>query len=238
MSVAGTVMHRPAREALHVLAEPELAERAGGVEQHVAVVPEAAEQVDLVQERRVLDDHRVGLADRLADADDRVVDAAERDDRRAGPLGAEGRECLRLAALEKRRDRQHLCRRDDALATASVDANLEHAVTVARRHSVRHPSGRGLRPYLSAHAPAGLVSRGRTHRPIAALGCHDALGSGSRRRGLRAMISRMQAMVMDAPGRALELREIPNPEPALGQVLPRVVARGDVGRTCTSSTAS
>ena len=33
-------------------------------------------------------------------------------------------------------------------------------------------------------------------------------------------------MVMDAPGRALELREIPSPEPALGQVLLRVVACG------------
>ena len=86
-----------------------------------------AEDVDLVQQRRVLDDQRVGRDDRLADADRAVVDAAERDDRRAGALGAEARERLRVAALEEGGDREQLGRRDDALAAAAVDADLEHA---------------------------------------------------------------------------------------------------------------
>ena len=51
--------------------------------------------------------------------------------------------------------------------------------------------------------------------------------AGSPRRvGIRAMILGMRAMVMQGPGRALELREMPSPEPAAGQVLLRVLACG------------
>ena len=80
-----------------------------------------------MQQRRVLDDHGVRLGDRLAHADRPVVDAAERDDRRAGALRAEGRERLRVPALGERRDREQLGGGDDALAAAPVDAYLEHA---------------------------------------------------------------------------------------------------------------
>ena len=52
----------------------------------------------------------------------------------------------RLATFEERRDRQQLRCRDDPLATASVNANLEHVVTVAE------PNRRDIR------AGAGLVS--------------------------------------------------------------------------------
>ena len=86
-----------------------------------------AEQVDLVQQRRVLDDQRVGLDDRFAHADLAIVDAAEGDHRRADALGAEAREGLRVAALVERGDRQHLRRGDDTLAAAAVDAYLKHA---------------------------------------------------------------------------------------------------------------
>ena len=54
------------------------------------------------------------------------------DDRRAGALRAERRERLRVPALEERRDREQLGGRDDALAAAPVDANLEHADIVDR----------------------------------------------------------------------------------------------------------
>ena len=48
------------------VAEPELVERPSGVDQHVGLGSCAAEDVDLVQQRRVLHDQRVRLDDRLA----------------------------------------------------------------------------------------------------------------------------------------------------------------------------
>ena len=95
--------------------------------EHVAVGLQAAEHVDLVQQRRVLDDQRVGRA-RSARAT-RIGRSSMRqndDDGRAGALGAEARERLRVAALDERRDREQLGRGDDALAAAAVDAHLEH----------------------------------------------------------------------------------------------------------------
>ena len=113
-------------EALGDLADAELVEAALAVDQHVAVGLQALEDVDLVQQRRVLDDQHVGREDRLAQADLAVVDAAERDHRRAGALRAEAREGLRMATLRERRDREHLGRRDDSLAAPSVDPDLQH----------------------------------------------------------------------------------------------------------------
>ena len=106
--------------------EAELGGAARAVEEDRAPRPKAAEQIDLVQQRRVLHDQRVGLDDRLADADRPLVDAAERDDRGAGALGAEARERLRVAAVAERRDGQQLGGRHHALTAASVDADLEH----------------------------------------------------------------------------------------------------------------
>ena len=62
---------------------------------------QAVEQVDLVQQRRVLDDQRVGVEHRLAQPDLAVVDAAERHHRRAHALGAEAGKCLRVAAFDE-----------------------------------------------------------------------------------------------------------------------------------------
>jgi hypothetical protein len=129
--VAGTVSSRSWRKPFDELAETELVEALRGVDQDEAVGLQAAEQVDLVQQRRVLDDQRVGLHDRLARADLAIVDPAERDDRRAHALGAEAREGLRVAALVERGDRQHLGRGDDALPATAVDANLEHPLASA-----------------------------------------------------------------------------------------------------------
>ncbi len=72
-------------------------------------------------------DDGVRVGDRLAQADLLVVDPAERDHRRAHPLGAEARESLRVPALAKRGDREQLCRGDHALAAPAMDANLKHA---------------------------------------------------------------------------------------------------------------
>ena len=57
---------------------PELLQRARGVDQQVAAVVEPGEQVDLVQQGRVLDDERVGVGDRLVQPDGPVVEPAER----------------------------------------------------------------------------------------------------------------------------------------------------------------
>jgi hypothetical protein len=79
-----------------------------------------------MQQGRVLDDQGVGFHDRLAQADLLVGDAAEGHHRRAGALGTETGEGLRVAALLEGRDGQHLGRRDDALTAAAVYSNLEH----------------------------------------------------------------------------------------------------------------
>ena len=79
-----------------------------------------------MQERRILDDDDVRLADRLAAADRPVVDPAERDDRRSGALRAERRKRLSLPTLAERRDREQLGGGDDALSAPAVDAHLEH----------------------------------------------------------------------------------------------------------------
>ena len=98
------------------------------------MVLETTEEIDLMDEGGILDDHRVRLGDRLTDANRAVVDAAERDDGRTGAFGAERRERLGLPSFEKRRDREQLCCRDDALAATPMNAHLEHAATVLGRH--------------------------------------------------------------------------------------------------------
>ena len=83
--------------------------------------------IDLVQQRRVLDDQRIGACDRLARPDLVIVDAAERQHGRAGTLGAEAREGLRVATFVEGGDREDLGGGHDALAAAPVEAHLEHA---------------------------------------------------------------------------------------------------------------
>ena len=87
---------------------------------------DAGEQVDLMEQGRILDDERVGLDDRLTQANRLVGEAAERDDRRAGPLRPEHGEGLRVPVLEERGDRQQLGGGDDALTAAPVNSHLEH----------------------------------------------------------------------------------------------------------------
>src|SRR5271165_2225420 len=142
-------------EGARPVAQPELVERAPGVDQHVAVRPQAAEHVDLVQQRGVLDDQRIRLGDRLARADLVVVDATEGHDGGASALRAEAGKRLRVAALMEGRERQQLGRGDDALAAAAVDAYLEHLTTEATTRGPAHPYKLlvGSRPF----PPRGLA---------------------------------------------------------------------------------
>ena len=74
------------------LGQPQLVERAQRVDQHVAVGPQPAEHVDLVEQRRVPTITRVGLEHRLAGPDRAIVDPAERDRpaRRCAPSRSSG----------------------------------------------------------------------------------------------------------------------------------------------------
>ena len=81
-------------------------------------------------------------------ADRPVVDAAERDDRGAGALGAERGEGLRVAALDERGHRQQLGGRDHALTASAMDAHLEHL------SAPNVPAGHGS--HLRSQAPAGV----------------------------------------------------------------------------------
>ena len=70
--LGGRHRQQPLRaEPLDELAQPELVEAARGVDQDVAVRPEPGEEVDLVEQRRILDDQGVRLDDRLAHPDRR-----------------------------------------------------------------------------------------------------------------------------------------------------------------------
>src|SRR3954469_11066355 len=126
---------------------------ARAVEEDGAVL-EAGEHAGDVQERGVLDHEHVRVHDRLARADGRVTDPAERHHRRAGALGPEARERLRVAAVEKRGDRQQLGGGDDALAAAAVEANLDHAAKPRASSGARHPRGARSRIRSSPHRRA------------------------------------------------------------------------------------
>ena len=110
-----------------------------------------------MEEGRVLDDQRVRLADRLANADLTVVDPAVGDDRSAGALRSEGGERLGEASLLEGGNRQKLGRRDDALAATPVDADLEHATILA------FPGDAGIaeRPLVDPYFPAKIRRRSR-----------------------------------------------------------------------------
>ena len=97
-----------------------------GVDQKVAGLLEALENVDRLEQRHVLDDQRVRRGDRLAQPDFLGVDAAKGNDGSAHALGAKTWKGLRVLILEERRDRENGRRRDDALAPTSMDTNLEH----------------------------------------------------------------------------------------------------------------
>ena len=159
-----------AAEAPDEVAETELVEALGGVDQDEAVRLAAAEHVHLVQQRGVLDDQRVGLHHGLARADLVIVDAAERDHRRAHALGAEARERLRVAALVERGQREHLGGRHHALAAATMDAHLEHPLRLDARGVQQHALLGG------GDEPAGALDGVDADRDRVDAGAHEQLG--------------------------------------------------------------
>ena len=114
-------------ELVEEVAESQLEKLARRIDKDVALWREPREEIHLVDECDVLDDHGVGLHHRLARADDLVVDATEGDDGRTGPLGAEAGEGLGVAVLVKGRDRKDLSRRHDTLSAPAMNAYLKHS---------------------------------------------------------------------------------------------------------------
>ena len=132
-SVAGTVQAWPLRKPRDDLGEMQLIEALVGVDAAYSRSGCSPWNTSTVEQRRVLDDQRVGLQDRLAQPDLLVVDPAERDDRRARALRAEARKRLGMLAFEERGDRQQLGGGHDALAATAVNAHLDVALPARDR---------------------------------------------------------------------------------------------------------
>ena len=81
-----------------------------------------------MQQGGVLDDQRVRLLNRFAQADFLVVQAAERDHRRAHAFRPETRKGLGVLALDEGRDRHQLGGGDNALPASAVNSYLEHQI--------------------------------------------------------------------------------------------------------------
>ena len=75
-----------------------------------------------MEEGRVLDDERVGLQDRLAEADRLVIESGIRDNRGPGPLGTEAGECLGEFSVVEGGNAEEFCRGYDALAAAAMNS--------------------------------------------------------------------------------------------------------------------
>ena len=110
------------------IGQPEIREALAGIDQDVAVRLQSGEDIDLMQQRRILDDQCVGRHDRLAQADFPVSDTTERHHRRAGTLRTETGKGLRMPPFLEGGDRQHLGGGNHALTAASVYSHLEHCL--------------------------------------------------------------------------------------------------------------
>jgi hypothetical protein len=108
---------------------------------------ETAEDIDLVQQGRVLNDDGVRLHDRFAQANLTVIHAAKSHHRRTGALRAKTGKSLGMAPPQKRSDGHHLCSRDDPLAAAPVNANLKHGVLLK---CCRVKQAKCLRPFSTS----------------------------------------------------------------------------------------
>ncbi len=114
------------RETVGEVGDPQLGEAARRIDQQIAVRLEAGKDVDGMQQRRILDDQRVGLHDRFAQPDLAVGDPAIRGHRRAHALRAEAREGLGVLALVEGRHGQHLGGGHHALAAAAMQSDFKH----------------------------------------------------------------------------------------------------------------
>ena len=103
-----------------------------------------------MQQRRVLDDQRVGMHDRLAGTDLAVVDAAEGHHRRARALGTEEREGLGVEAVAEGGDGQKLGGGHDPLAAPQSSHGRR-----AQRTRAAPPSPSYAGPGVRGRSPPG-----------------------------------------------------------------------------------
>ena len=96
--------HHPPRPVIEVV-KAKLAHREGRVDQDIALGFEASENVDLIEQGGVLDDHGIREHHWLPDPDLAVSDTTKGHDRGTSALRAEARECLGVTAFIERRDR-------------------------------------------------------------------------------------------------------------------------------------
>src|SRR5450631_3784934 len=114
------------REPGHDRVKVEIAKALIGIDEEIAGVLKALENVDRLEQRHVLDDQRIRLDDRFTQPDFFRIDPTEGDDGSAHALGAKTWKGLSVLILEERRDGENGRRRNDTLAPTSMDANLEH----------------------------------------------------------------------------------------------------------------
>src|SRR5450631_714549 len=114
------------REPGHDRVKVEIAKALIGIDEEIAGVLKALENVDRLEQRHVLDDQRIRLDDRFTQPDFLRIDPAEGDDGSAHAFGTKTWKGLSVLILEERRDGENGRRRDDALAATSMDADLEH----------------------------------------------------------------------------------------------------------------
>src|ERR1035441_4103951 len=114
------------RKLGHNRVKVEIAKALIGIDEEIAGVLKALENVNRLEQRHVLDDQRIRHDDRLTQPDFLRIDPTEGDDGSAHALGAKTWEGLSVLILEKRRDGENGRRRDDTLAPTSMYADLEH----------------------------------------------------------------------------------------------------------------
>jgi len=122
-----------APQACSQIIEAERGKVAPGVDQDDAIISKSAEDVDLVEQRRIADDHSIRMGNRLVGADRLFGDAAEGNDRGPGALRPEGGEGLRVPSFVECGYREQLGRCYDPLASSAVNTNREHSTTLNPR---------------------------------------------------------------------------------------------------------
>src|SRR5208337_5266155 len=115
------------RQAIDRLLKVETGERLVGIDKEITVGAKGREHIDNLEQRRILHDQTIRLEDRLAQPNLLIRNPAEGDNRRTSAFRSKTWEGLRVAPFQKGRDRQYFCTRHDALTSAAMDANLEHA---------------------------------------------------------------------------------------------------------------
>src|SRR5664279_4372495 len=104
----------------------EIAKALIGIDEKIAGVLKALENVDRLEQRHVLDDQRIRHDDRLTQPDFLRIDPTEGNNGSAHALGTKTWKGLGVLILEERRDGENSRRCDDALAPTSMNTNLEH----------------------------------------------------------------------------------------------------------------